>query len=409
MDVIHQEFQVAFRYPVFFTRDLFARSNPVFESVVPSSTPGKPARVLFVVDEGVVVAHPQLLDAVRDYCAPRASSLELAGPPLVIPGGEQVKNDASVLPQVVQAIHDAALCRHSYVAAVGGGAVLDVVGYAAATAHRGVRLVRIPTTVLAQDDSAVGVKNGINLYGKKNYLGTFAPPFAVINDFAFLTTLLDRDWRSGLSEAVKVALIKDPALFEILEQQAERLADRDLPAMEQVIRRSAALHLSHIAEGGDPFELGSSRPLDFGHWAAHKLEALTRHRLRHGEAVAIGIALDTTYSHVAGFLAEAEWRRIIALLQALRLAVYAPPLSRRLEAEDTGSVLAGLDEFREHLGGQLTVMLLRGIGQPFDAHEIRRDLVARSIDLLRTLNRHRPLEEDAYEYPIPIERQGTRR
>jgi 3-dehydroquinate synthase len=409
MDVIHQEFQVAFRYPVFFTRDLFARSNAVFESVVPASTPGKPARVLFVVDEGVVVAHAGLLDAIRDYCAPRAASLQLAAPPLVIPGGEQAKNDPAVLPQVIQAIHEAALCRHSYVAVVGGGAVLDVAGYAAATAHRGVRLIRIPTTVLAQDDSAVGVKNGINQYGQKNYLGTFAPPYAVINDFSFLTTLLDRDWRGGLSEAVKVALIKDPALFETLEQQAERLAERDMAAMEQVIRRSAALHLSHIAEGGDPFELGSSRPLDFGHWAAHKLEALTRHRLRHGEAVAIGIALDTTYSHVAGFLPEADWRRIIALLQALRLAVYAPQLSRRLDAEGDASVLSGLDEFREHLGGQLTVMLLRGIGQPFDAHEIRRELVGRSIELLRTLNRHRPLEEDAYDYPIPIERQGTRR
>jgi 3-dehydroquinate synthase len=410
MDVIHQQFQVAFRYPVYFTRDLFARSNPLFESVVPSSQPEKAARVLAVVDDGVAIAHAGLLESIRDYCDQHGTAIELAGPVLVLPGGEQVKNDPAALQQVVQAIHDAALCRHSYVAAIGGGAVLDVVGYAAATAHRGVRLIRVPTTVLAQDDSALGVKNGINLFGKKNYLGTFAPAFAVINDFTFLTTLMDRDWRSGLSEAVKVALIRDAAFFELLEQEAGRLADRDLGAMESVIRRSAALHLSHIADGGDPFELGSSRPLDFGHWAAHKLEALTRHRLRHGEAVAIGIALDTTYSHLAGSLPEPEWRRIIALLQALRLAVYVPELSRRLDTgDDPASVLAGLDEFREHLGGRLTIMLLHGIGRPFDAHEIRRDLVVRSIELLRTLNRHRPLDEDAYDYPLSIERQGTRR
>ena len=91
--------------------------------------------------------------------------------------------------------------------AIGGGAVLDAVGYAAATAHRGVRLIRVPTTVLSQDDSAVGVKNGINAFGKKNFVGSFAPPHAVLNDFDLLRTLQDRDWRAGISEAVKVALL----------------------------------------------------------------------------------------------------------------------------------------------------------------------------------------------------------
>ena len=105
-----------------------------------------------------------------------------------------------------------------------------------------------------------------------------------------------------------------PAFFDFLEAHAAALVDRDRAAMEQVIRRSAALHLRHIATCGDPFELGSSRPLDFGHWAAHKLEQLTEHRMRHGEAVGIGIALDSTYSHLAGYLPEAAWRRIVDLL-----------------------------------------------------------------------------------------------
>ena len=99
-----------------------------------------------------------------------------------------------------------------------------------------------------------------------------------------------------------------------------------MAAMEQLVRRSAALHLAHIADGGDPFELGSSRPLDFGHWAAHKLEQLTSHRLRHGEAVAIGIALDSTYAHLSGLLAEPDWRRIIDVLERSGLPIYAPEL-----------------------------------------------------------------------------------
>jgi 3-dehydroquinate synthase len=259
-----------------------------------------------------------------------------------------------------------------------------------------VRLIRVPTTVLAQDDSGVGVKNGVNAFGKKNYLGTFAPPYAVVNDFGFLSTLSDRDWRGGMSEAIKAALIRDRGFFDFLEQHARALVDRDAALMEQLIRRSAALHLQHIATSGDPFELGSSRPLDFGHWAAHKLEQVTGHRLRHGEAVGIGIALDSTYSHLAGFLPEPQWRRIIDLVLALGLSVYAPALSDHLDTpEDSRSVLRGLAEFQEHLGGRLTIMLLEDIGRPFDVHEIRRDLMIRSIDMLKTIEAGRV--EDAAE------------
>jgi len=309
--------------------------------------------------------------------------MRLAAAPGVIVGGETSKNDPAVLQRIHQAIHDARLCRHSYVAAVGGGAVLDVVGYAAATAHRGIRLIRIPTTVLAQDDSAVGVKNGVNAFGKKNYLGTFAPPFAVINDLAFLATLSDRDWRAGISEAIKVAIVRDPAFFTAIEADATRLLARDAAAMERLVRRSAALHLAHISGGGDPFELGSSRPLDFGHWAAHKLEQMTGYRLRHGEAVAIGMALDTTYANVQGFLPERELRRILDLLVAVGFELLPPELAHTTtEAAGSASVLDGLEEFREHLGGTLTIMLIRGLGQPFDVHEIDRNAMMRSIELL---------------------------
>jgi 3-dehydroquinate synthase len=160
--------------------------------------------------------------------------------------------------------------------------------------------------------------------------------------------------------------------------------------MAKVVRRSAVLHLQHIATGGDPYEQGSSRPLDFGHWAAHKLEQTTNHRLGHGEAVGIGIALDTTYSHLAGFLDQAEWRRVINLLVALGVQLYAPELDDRLDSpEDPGGILGGLAEFQEHLGGRLTIMLLKGIGEPFDVHEIRTDLVARSIALLKSLEAER--------------------
>jgi 3-dehydroquinate synthase len=208
-----------------------------------------------------------------------------------------------------------------------------------------------------------------------------------------------------LSEAVKAALIKDGAFFEFIEARAPQLAARDLGAMEQVVRRSAELHLRHIATAGDPFEMGSSRPLDFGHWAAHKLERLTNHAVRHGEAVAIGIALDTTYSYLSGFLPEGDWKRVIALLQALGMAVYAPELTHH--AGDHPAVLRGLEEFREHLGGRLTIMLLTAIGVPFDAHEINKGVMLGSIEVLRTIQEQRR-SEVPHEESVPTQPERAR-
>jgi 3-dehydroquinate synthase len=336
-----------------------------------------PTKMLVVVDRGVHRHHPALLGQIGAYVRKHRDRLSLAAPPQVVTGGEAVKNDAAHLHRLHQAIQDAGLCRHSVVAAVGGGAVIDMAGYAAATAHRGLRLIRIPTTVLAQGDAAIGVKNGVNAFGKKNFLGTFAPPWAVINDIAFLPTLSRRDWISGVAEAVKVALIKDPAFFAFLEEQAGALTARNLEVMQQVIYRCAALHLDHIAFGGDPFESGSSRPLDFGHWAAHKLEQLSRHRLRHGEAVALGMALDATYACLAGFLPRPVWLRILTLLENLGFGLYAP------ELDDSSQLLEGLQEFREHLGGRLTIMLLLDLGQGLEVHEINPELVVAGISLLK--------------------------
>ncbi|MDD2902531.1 MAG: 3-dehydroquinate synthase [Syntrophales bacterium] len=374
--VLHQEIQVKFRYGVYFTKDLLTPHNPLLAEIVTQGGGDFPRKLLFVVDRGLYRHHPHLLAHINDYLGRYPGHLQLAAAPLLVPGGERVKNEAAPLSQVLRAIHQAGLCRHSYVVAVGGGALIDMAGYAAAIAHRGVRLLRVPTTVMAQADASIGVKNSINAFGKKNFLGTFAPPCAVLNDSSFLTTLSRRDWLSGVAEALKVALIKDAAFFAFLEKSAAALKNRDLEVMQRVIRRSAALHLDHIAHGGDPFEFGSSRPLDFGHWAAHKLEQLSSFELRHGEAVALGMALDATYSHLAGLLPEAPWRRILAVLAKLGLPRWTPPLA------DVRAVLQGLREFREHLGGPLTIMLLSGIGQPLEVHEIKGEVVARALALL---------------------------
>ena len=318
--------------------------------------------------------HQELIAQLTAYAQQHSNALRLAAVS-VVPGGEAAKNDPQAVEKIQQLIHQTGLCRHSYILAIGGGAVLDMVGYAAATAHRGIRLIRVPTTVLAQNDSGVGVKNGIYAFGKKNFLGTFAPPYAVLNDSDFLPSLSDRDWRSGIAEAIKVALIKDASFFELIETRTSALVRRDMNAMQQLIYRCAQLHLEHIANSGDPFEMGSSRPLDFGHWAAHKLEQLTNYSLRHGEAVAIGMALDSTYSYLLGLLSHREWQQILHLLEALGFALYVPQMRQ-------DRLFQGLAEFREHLGGELTLMLLQEIGQGIEVHEVDPLLYTEAISIL---------------------------
>ncbi len=377
MSVIQQSFQVQFSYNIQFTKNLFAPENSLLIDFLRNyGSPTFKKKILFLIDEGVAQAHPYLQDAIRNYFATQ-DAIELASDILVLPGGEIVKNQPSYFDQALEAIDTYGIDRHSFVAAIGGGAFLDMTGYASAVAHRGVKHIRIPTTVLSQNDSGVGVKNGINYIGKKNFLGTFAPPVAVFNDSNFLTTLNDRDWRSGIAEAVKVALIKDLKFFTWLEDHAYALANRDEDAMYQHIFRCAELHVQHISSG-DPFESGSARPLDFGHWAAHKLEYLTNFSIRHGEAVAIGIALDSVYSHLKGDLTENDLQRIITLLQNLGFELYHPALAEN----DKINLWKGLNEFREHLGGQLTITLLKALGKGEEVHEIDFELVKQAVDYL---------------------------
>ena len=372
MHDLHGCISVTWDYPVRLTRGAFAPDNATLAETLPGDGPH---RVLFVVDSGLAKADPSLVLRSERYAAAHADRIELAGPPLVVLGGEAGKTERRHLGRLRRAIEAHGLCRHSFVVAIGGGALLDVAGFAAATSHRGVRFVRMPSTVLAQNDAGVGVKNGVNAFGRKNYLGTFAPPFAVISDLDLLRTLPERDLRAGIAEAVKVALIRDAGFFDALERDRHALARFEPAAMERMIVGGAALHLRHICEGCDPFELGSARPLDFGHWSAHRLEEMTGGTLRHGEAVAIGMALDVVFAARMGLLTAGERERVLSLLETLGFSLFHPAL-RWLD------VPAALQSFREHLGGRLTITLPDGIGASVDVHAVHEAAVRWAVDQL---------------------------
>ncbi len=369
---VMQQFQVSYSYPVIFTCDVFDATNPTLANLLRDSNCTS-SRIFPVIDTNVSERHPNWWQHLTHYLAHHQVGKLL--PPLSFPGGEAAKQSTEQIEQFYQIVADQCIDRHSVVLAIGGGAMLDAVGYAAATAHRGLRMIRMPTTVLAQNDAGVGVKNGINFRGRKNFVGTFAPPMAVLNDFRFLDTLLARDQRAGIAEAAKVALIRDKVFFNKLLSQRCQLARFESEPMQYMIRRCAELHLQHIASSGDPFENGSARPLDFGHWAAHKMEELSQHQLRHGEAVAIGIALDALYSQRSGMLDQSDLQNIFALLTDLGFRLNDKILASL-------NVEQALQEFREHLGGDLCITLLRGIGNAVEVNHIDINLMQECVDSL---------------------------
>jgi 3-dehydroquinate synthase len=377
-----QHFAVRFEYPVVFTSGLFAPRNSVLVDVLSRLEKDRKHRCLFFVDEGVLAARPTLAAEIEAYARHHAESISLVAGAIPVPGGEKIKVELHFVESMQRMLFDHRIDRHSYVIAIGGGAMLDAVGLVAATTHRGIRHIRIPTTVLSQNDSGVGVKNGVNLYEQKNFVGTFAPPFAVLNDLDFIEALPARDKIAGMAEAVKVALIRDAAFFDWLEKNADELVTFKRPAMAYMIRRCAELHMRQIAKGGDPFETGSARPLDFGHWAAHRLETLTKYHLRHGEAVAIGIALDTHYSVLAGLLDAKAEERVRFLLEHLGFRLWHPALEKAMP-NGRFAVLEGLREFREHLGGELTITLLSDLGVGVEVHEMDEAKVLQAIAWLK--------------------------
>lgn len=394
---MNQELKVSFNIPyqhrVIFSKNIFSLDNPtLIESLLSSDQQTKKIKIAFFIDSGLVLAQPQILKQIKNYFL-QYPIIHLVQDIFIVPGGEKAKTDIHLFEKIVSHIKDSEICRHSYVITLGGGAVLDAVGFAASVVHRGVRQIRIPSTVLAQNDAGIGIKNGIDAYGSKNFLGCFYPPDLVINDSQLLLSLSEVDWRNGTAEAIKVALIKDAAFFSWIEDHAESIAKRDINAMEKLIFTCAQLHLNHIAYNGDPFEKGSARPLDFGHWAAHKMEHLSHFELAHGHAVAIGMALDCLYAKELDYLNEKEAQRILKCLTTIGFTLWHPCLTQTEPNTGELQLLQGLKEFQEHLGGDLSVTLLKGIGRPIQVNSMDIEIIQKCLKNLSGLYRPRARQE----------------
>ncbi len=384
---IRQQITVSWDFPVIFTHHLFAPENHVLAGTLDRLCEGRRQRAMVFIDEHVSSRAPNLVSDVVAYFAAHVDHMELVDVPRIVPGGEAIKNDFALVEGFIRLLLEKRMDRHAYVIVVGGGAVLDAVGFAAALVHRGLRVVRVPTTVLAQNDAGVGVKNGVNFLGK-NAIGTFAPPFAVLNDYEFLLTLPQRDWLNGVAEAFKVAIIRDRVFFDYLLANAEQYPARNFEAMQVLVARCAEMHLEHIRTNGDPFEYGAARPLDFGHWSAHKLELLSDFRVSHGEAVASGVLLDSIYARMQGWISDAEFEEIRSGLVRSGFQLWFEELDQR-DQDGRRAVLDGLREFQEHLGGDLCVTYPHGIGARFEVNHIDLALMEQAIqELKRSVHPH---------------------
>jgi 3-dehydroquinate synthase len=195
-----QRFTVPFDYPVYFASNIFHPQNGLLASVVDRQNEHQRHRIKVFVDSGVVLATTGFPEKIEAYMESHRNRLQMEGNVEIVPGGERAKNNWNLARHVMNCLAHGHLCRHSHVLAIGGGSFLDIVGLAASPVHRGVRLIRAPSTVLAQNDAGVGIKNGIDAHGMKNFAETFTPPFAVLIDFQFLRTLPKKYWTGGIAE-----------------------------------------------------------------------------------------------------------------------------------------------------------------------------------------------------------------
>ena len=352
-------------YDVLIEHGLLSRAGKLLESIL-----GRRARCFVVTTPSVRRRWGKELDASLKHAGLEAVIFEVAE-------GERYKTLA-----MVEALAEKLLSRRadrrSVVIAFGGGVVGDVTGFLASIYMRGLECVQIPTTFLAQVDAAIGGKTGVNLRAGKNLLGSFHQPRAVLVDPGVLATLPEREYRSGLYEALKCGVIRSPRLFEFMERERKRILERDPRALEWVIAECVQVKAEVV--GADERERGLRRILNFGHTIGHALEVETGYRrFRHGEAVAWGMVAASRMAAALGKLDPATAQRITSAVLAYAhlpsVRVSSRAIARRLAAD------------KKTVDGVAHFVLPRAIGRVEIAANVPRRVVTRAVDELRALSR----------------------
>jgi len=336
-------------------------------------------RYFLVTDANVAARHGErLADIFRKAGLPVET--------IVFPGGEKSKTMATAVTVAEELLRRGA-DRTTGLIALGGGVVGDLTGFVASIFMRGIACVQFPTTLMAQVDSSIGGKTGVDLPAAKNMLGTFHQPKAVFADLSFLRTLPAAEMSNGLAEIVKCAVIDDPGLLEILESRAAVLKrGDDLDALLPVIARTGEIKKKIVEI--DEKEHGLRRILNFGHTLGHAIEAAAAYAIPHGEAVSIGMAGALALSERLGHLPAADRERIVALLQRMDLPVRLPG---GLDSED---IMAGMERDKKKAGGMVHFVLLKRPGMPFVNGGIPTERIRETIAALQPEQARRRQRQD---------------
>lgn len=352
---------------------LGARSYEVV--IGPGALPAEHAALRTLIGRGRAAI---LVDAALPQCLPPAAQAVLADwPNIIVPSGEASKSLAEY-GRVCDAVLAQGLGRDGTLIGLGGGVVGDLAGFVAATLKRGCRLVQVPTTLLAQVDSSVGGKNGINTAAGKNLLGTFWQPALVIADTALLATLPPREWRAGYAEVVKYGLLGDAAFFSWLETAGADVLAGTEPALSRAVAHACQMKATLV--GLDETETGARALLNLGHTFGHALEAHLGYdgRLLHGEAVAIGMAMAARFSATLGLCTETVPDRVSAHLLAAGLPTTPGAVPGGAPTAETFLTLMMQD--KKVVSGVLRLILLRGIGEAFIADDVPMPVLRRFLE-----------------------------
>lgn len=317
-------------------------------------------RVAVLTDETVAALH---LEALKDGLA--SAGIEMVS--LALPAGEATKSWPNFT-RAVEWLLDQKVERNDVVVALGGGVIGDLAGFAASVLRRGVRFVQIPTSLLAQVDSSVGGKTGINAPQGKNLIGAFHQPSLVLADTSVLGTLKSRDFLAGYGEVVKYGMLGDAAFFDWLERMGPALAAGDMAARVAAVKRSCQMKAEIVVR--DETEQGDRALLNLGHTFGHALEAATGYsdRLLHGEGVAIGCALAFELSSKLGLCAQEDPSRVRAHLKQMGMKVDLSDIAGDLP--DADGLLALMGQDKKVVDGQLRFILARGIGEAFVTSDV---------------------------------------
>jgi 3-dehydroquinate synthase len=325
------------------------------------------SRYIIITDSNVATLHGErILEILRE--------MELKVDMIAFPAGEASKNIQTSL-HIVDRMMALGLDRTSALIALGGGVVGDITGFVASIYMRGIPYVQVPTTLLAQVDSSIGGKTGIDLPEGKNILGTFYQPKGVFIDLAFLKTLTPREFGIGLAEIVKYGIIDDPELFSSLEVEAEAIRNRDMKFLEKIITSSCRIKKGIVEI--DEMDRGFRRILNFGHTIGHAIESESGYSISHGDAISMGMAASALISERLRYLPPKDRERIISLIGVIGLPDRIPTTL------DPDGILSRIKRDKKKEGDTIRFVLLKKIGIPFVNGNVPEELTREVVEALK--------------------------